>query len=113
MTEQECDAFWVRAKEKLRDNKLSLKEYSAVTGIPLQTIYGQIKKHRLPSAEDFLVLARICHSNPEWLLWGDSPPTPIKELLAAYSSSTDVDRERLVELEVQMQELIKKLKELK
>ena len=61
-----------RIFEKLKEMKMTQKEFSEKTGIRQSTISEWKKKHTNPSADKIMVICKVLRVDPDWLLSGST-----------------------------------------
>ena len=59
-----------RVFEKLKQNKMSQKEFSEATGISQSTISEWKSKRTNPTSEKIMIICKVLDVTPEWLLSG-------------------------------------------
>ena len=59
-----------RVFEKLKQNKMSQKEFSEATGISQSTISEWKSKRTNPTSEKIMIICKVLDITPEWLLSG-------------------------------------------
>ncbi|CBK74213.1 Predicted transcriptional regulators [Butyrivibrio fibrisolvens 16/4] len=59
-----------RVFEKLQEQGMTQKEFSAQTGIPESTVSDWRKKKTNPAADKILIICKVLGVTPEWILSG-------------------------------------------
>ena len=59
-----------RVFEKLQEQGMTQKEFSAQTGIPESTVSDWRKKKTNPDADKILIICKVLGVTPEWILSG-------------------------------------------
>ena len=86
-----------RVFDKLREMKMTQKEFSKRTGIAQSTISDWRKKKTNPTADKLLAICRTLDVTPEWLLSGIEPQGNRSNPADWYVIDADTDGGRLIE----------------